>query len=387
MDAPPGPGDNIPRDNILIVDDTPDNLRLLSAMLTAQAYEVRSVKSGSAALMVVQAEPPDLILLDITMTPMDGYEVCRRLKANPQTAAIPIIFISALNEVFDKIKAFEVGGVDYISKPFQVEEVLARVENQLNLHRLRQQLQDRNQQLQRTDADLRRALQQEQALNQRIEQLAAVAERHRIARDIHDSLGHALVALNIQMETALDLWDEAPDQAQTLLQSAKDLGSQALRAVRESVAEIRCDPLQGQSLQVSLDQLMQEFHRTCGTAVHCQIEEPPGLSPAISTAIYRVVQEGLTNIQKHAEATQVQLCLQPTPAGLELRLQDNGRGFSLDANRQGFGLQGMEERVTALGGQLQIDSRPLGGCQITALLVGVVPGEGVSAEVGRSGAA
>jgi two-component system, sensor histidine kinase and response regulator len=371
MDAPPAP-----RGNILIVDDTPDNLRLLSAMLADQAYDVRSVRSGSAALMVVQAEPPDLILLDINMAGMDGYEVCQHLKANLDTAAIPIIFISALNEVFDKVKAFSVGGVDYISKPFQVEEVLVRVENQLNLHRLRQQLQDRNHQLQQIEAELRRSLQQEQLLNQQIEHLAAVAERHRIARDIHDSLGHALVALNIQMETTLELWEEDPQAAYHLLQEAKEMGSQALRSVRESVAEIRSDPLQERSLTEMLTDLTQNFHRMSGTPVQCHLDLPPGLSQAISTAIYRVVQEGLTNIQKHAEATAVNLSLTSTPAGLTLTLQDNGKGFATDTNCNGFGLQGMQERITALGGQLEIISQPQQGCQLTARF----------AEIGRSGA-
>lgn len=366
-----------PKGNILIVDDTPDNLRLLSAMLVAQSYDVRSVKSGSAALMVVQAEAPDLILLDINMAGMNGYEVCQHLKLTPETSAIPIIFISALNEVFDKVKAFAVGGIDYISKPFQVEEVLVRVENQLSLYRLRQQLQAQNHQLQHTEAELRRSLQQEQALNQRIEQLAAVAERHRIARDIHDSLGHTLVALNIQMETALDLWEEAPNEAHSLLQEAKELGSQALRSVRESVAAIRSDPLQGRSLTEMLTQLTQSFHRTSDIPVYCHLDLPPALSPAIGTALYRVVQEGLTNIQKHAEATEVNLCLKSTQDGLMMTLQDNGKGFTIDAaNRSGFGLQGMQERVMALGGTLDIVSQPHQGCQITVRF----------AEVGRSGA-
>ena len=371
MDTSPSKG------NILIVDDTPDNLRLLSAMLTVHNYEVRSVKSGSAALMVVQAEPPDLILLDINMPGMTGYEVCQHLKIESKTATIPIIFISALNEVFDKVKAFSVGGVDYISKPFQVEEVLVRVETQLNLYRLSQQLQDRNDQLQRTETELRRSLQQEQALHQRIEELAAVAERHRIAREIHDSLGHALVALNVQMETALDVWQEAPDEAYVLLREAKELGSEALRSVRESVAEIRTDPLQGRSLTEMLSQLTHNFQRTTGIEVQSQLELPPALSQAISTAIYRVVQEGLTNICKHAEATTVNLYLKSTQDGLALLLQDNGKGFHLDANRSGFGLQGMQERVSALGGHLQIKSHPNQGCRITALF----------SEVGRSGAA
>jgi two-component system, sensor histidine kinase and response regulator len=363
------------RGNILIVDDTPDNLRLLSAMLTEQTYEVRSVKSGSAALMVIEAEPPDLVLLDITMPGMNGYEVCQRLKAEPATAAIPIIFISALNEVFDKVKAFSVGGVDYISKPFQLEEVLVRVENQLKLCRLQQQLQDRNQelqdrnhQLQVAEAELRRSLEQEQALRQQVQDLAAIAERHRIARDIHDSLGHALVALNIQMESALDLWQEAPEEAYALLQEAKGLGSMALRSVRESVSEIRTDPLQGKSLTDVLTQLTQDFQRTTGITPDCQIDLPRSLPPQINATLYRVLQEGLTNICKHADATAVHLHLHPSETGIQLMLQDNGKGLNMHDNRSGFGLKGMQERVSACAGQLHIISQPGAGCQIRVTL-------------------
>ena len=196
--------------DILIVDDTLDNLRLLSAMLTSQGYEVRSVTNGSTALMGVQAQSPDLILLDINMPGMNGYEVCQRLKANPNTHNIPVIFISALNEVFDKVKAFSVGGVDYITKPFQVVEVLVRVENHLKLCRVQAQLQAQNSRLQQAEAELLEALEQERILNQRIEKMATLEERNRIARDIHDSLGHSLVALNVQMQAALTLWQHDP---------------------------------------------------------------------------------------------------------------------------------------------------------------------------------
>jgi two-component system sensor histidine kinase/response regulator len=142
------------RGNILLVDDTPDNLRLLSTMLTEQGYEVRSVINGAMALMGVQAEPPDLILLDINMPQMNGYEVCQQLKAGDRTREIPVIFISALEDVLDKVKAFAVGGVDYITKPFQVEEVLVRIENQLTICRLRKQLQEQNAQLQQQMLEL-----------------------------------------------------------------------------------------------------------------------------------------------------------------------------------------------------------------------------------------
>lgn len=338
--------------DILIVDDTPDNLRLLSTMLIEQGYEVRSVSNGSTALMGIQAQPPDLILLDINMPGMNGYEVCQRLKANSNTQAIPVIFISALNEVFDKVKAFTVGGVDYITKPFQVEEVLVRVENQLRICSLQSQL--------------LKAFQQERQLNQRIEAMATLEERHRIARDIHDSLGHALVALNIQMETALTLWQINPEQAYEFLQEAKQLGSDALKAVRQSVSEIRSDPLQGQLLEKAIATLTQEFYRTTGIPPECQIDLSYPLSNQVNTVVYRIVQESLTNICKYAAATRVQIQIQTTVEGLLLVIQDNGKGMTIDSCGYGFGLQGMRERTTNVGGQLEITSEPGAGCRITA---------------------
>jgi sigma-B regulation protein RsbU (phosphoserine phosphatase) len=138
-----------PKADILIVDDTPANLRLLSQMLAEQGYQVRPVPDGSLALAATQAELPDLILLDIRMPEMDGYQVCEHLKADAQTCDIPIIFISALDATQDKVRAFTVGGVDYVTKPFQFEEVLARVETHLALRRLQKQLQDANKKMAR----------------------------------------------------------------------------------------------------------------------------------------------------------------------------------------------------------------------------------------------
>ncbi|GAB4581458.1 MAG: hypothetical protein Fur0022_42050 [Anaerolineales bacterium] len=141
--------DGAPHGNILVVDDTPANLRLLAGMLTEHHYKVRPVPNGVLALGAAQAAPPDLILLDINMPGMNGYEVCKALKSDPKTRDIPVIFISALDEVTDKVKAFEVGGVDYITKPFQFAEVMARIETHLTLRWLRQKLEEANQYLEK----------------------------------------------------------------------------------------------------------------------------------------------------------------------------------------------------------------------------------------------
>jgi PleD family two-component response regulator len=137
-----------PKADILIVDDVPDNIRTLSTLLTNKGYNVRKALSGHMALFAIKNLRPDLILLDINMPGMNGYEVCRHLKGDVQTSSIPIIFLSAWDDIEDKVKAFQVGGADYITKPFQLEEVLVRVQNQLTIRTLQTQLQSQTLQLQ-----------------------------------------------------------------------------------------------------------------------------------------------------------------------------------------------------------------------------------------------
>ncbi|MEB3277631.1 MAG: diguanylate cyclase [Lyngbya sp.] len=132
---------------ILIVDDNPDNVRLLAKILESQSFIVRKSLNGRMALQGIYRDPPDLILLDINMPGMNGYEVCQQLKLSEETAHIPVIFISALERIEDKVKAFELGGVDYITKPFQEQEVLMRVKHQLLIQQQHQQLLEQNQRL------------------------------------------------------------------------------------------------------------------------------------------------------------------------------------------------------------------------------------------------
>jgi sigma-B regulation protein RsbU (phosphoserine phosphatase) len=179
-----------PKADILIVDDTPANLRLLSQMLAERGYQVRPVPDGPLALAATRAEPPDLILLDIRMPEMNGYEVCEHLKADAQTRDIPIIFISALDATQDKVKAFTAGGVDYVTKPFQFEEVLARVETHLALRKLQKQLQDANKKMARELA------------------LAGEVQTSFLPRELPDIPGWQLsVTLKPSRETSGDFYD------------------------------------------------------------------------------------------------------------------------------------------------------------------------------------
>jgi response regulator RpfG family c-di-GMP phosphodiesterase len=144
--------------SVMVVDDQRANLKLLEDILKTQGYAVRSFPRGRMALESAAQSPPDLILLDINMPEMNGYEVCERLKSSGELSSIPVIFLSALNEVEDKVMGFRVGGVDYICKPFQLEEVRARVETHLNLYQLRRALKNQNEHL-------------EELVSQRTEQL------------------------------------------------------------------------------------------------------------------------------------------------------------------------------------------------------------------------
>jgi diguanylate cyclase (GGDEF)-like protein len=177
-----------PQKTILIVDDTPNNLRLLSTALTDGGYGVRCAKNGYMALVGAQSEPPDLILLDVKMPDISGFDVCTTLKANPLTSEIPIIFLSALDEVIDKVRAFEVGGVDYITKPFQSEEVLARVKNHIALQAAKAEIRQFNAELELRIHE--RTIQLEEA-NQELQREITerqIAEELLIYNALHDPL-------------------------------------------------------------------------------------------------------------------------------------------------------------------------------------------------------
>ncbi|MFB2878001.1 sensor histidine kinase [Floridanema aerugineum] len=187
--------------NILVVDDTPANLRLLVGMLTEKGYKVRPVMDGELALTGAKAMPPDLILLDINMPKMNGYEVCQKLKEDELTREIPVIFISALDDALDKVQAFQVGGIDYVTKPFQVEEVLARVETHLAIRELQKSLTIKNHDLEVIVQQLRNT--QEQLIQS--EKMAALGQLVAgIAHEINTPLG----AIRSSVENIADFLKE-----------------------------------------------------------------------------------------------------------------------------------------------------------------------------------
>jgi signal transduction histidine kinase len=199
----------------------------------------------------------------------------------------------------------------------------------------------------------------------RIEDQATLQERNRIAREIHDALGHALTAQSIQLENAQLFLPPDAEKTASFLQEAKQLGSRALQEVRRSISTLRANPLQGQTLETAIAKAVDEFRQTSGILPDFRIQLSQPIPTEISTALYRITQESLTNIYKHSAATQVSIDLRETPEAIQLQIKDNGQGFNPERNTTGFGLQGMRERTTALGGQFFLASQPGKGCRIT----------------------
>ncbi|HEY9626963.1 MAG TPA: AAA family ATPase [Coleofasciculaceae cyanobacterium] len=225
-------------------------------------------------------------------------------------------------------------------------------------------VEQRTQALQQTQVELVQALKQERSLKQRIEEIAAIEERNRIAREIHDSLGHYLTALNVQLQAAASLLLTDPTQAQSFLAQAQWLGATAMQEVRQSVKTLRSDEHNEPSLEAAIAALAEGFQQVTGVAPAMHIHLTVAISPSVSKTLSRVVQEGLTNISKYAKATQVEIRLMTTSDRIYLEVEDNGIGFCVEQATDGFGLKGMQERITAVNGALDLITEPGKGCRL-----------------------
>lgn len=199
----------------------------------------------------------------------------------------------------------------------------------------------------------------------RIEDIATLQERNRIAREIHDSLGHSLTVFNLHLEAALRLLDANPTEAKEFILEAKQLGATALKDVRQSVATLRSDIWRGQSLETAIASLIEDCYKSTGILPTFYLDLQQQIPPEVKMAIYRIIQESLTNICKYATATEVEITIE-AKTDVHLIVRDNGRGFNPNQNTTGFGLQGMRERTQVLGGKFKIVTAPAQGCQVIA---------------------
>ncbi len=365
--------------NILIVDDTPANLGVIVSYLESYGFGIRIARSGEMALKRVQYDLPDIILLDILMPGMDGFETCRQLKALEGARDIPVIFMTSLTGIEDKVKGFEAGAVDYVTKPLDQQEVLARIRIHLRQRDLTLSLQEKNQLLETSSQVERSRLfdainqQREQlrALNQKLTQ-AQEAERQQLARELHDELGQALTAITINLTTvAQELPSGCAPGLSDRLQEAIALANQTLEQVRELSFNLRPAMLDDLGLGPALSWYVKRCAQRTNLDLQLDVSDlQERLPPEVETALYRVVQEALTNVIRHARASAVQIRLECETTVVRAQVEDDGQGFDViqvlnqQRPQHGIGLLGMRERITLLGGTFSLHSAPGQGTRL-----------------------
>lgn len=366
--------------SILIVDDTPVNLAMIVEYLEGYGFAIRTARSGETALRSIHYDPPHLILLDILMPGIDGFETCRRLQADERTRDIPVIFMTALTNTEDKVKAFETGAVDYVTKPLQHAEVLARILTHLRQRTFTRDLQEQNRQLTYSNQVEKARL--FEAVNQQRTQLRTLTqklnevqenERRALARELHDEIGQALTAIQINLAA---IQKELPANNFVRIRErateATLLADQILDQVRELALDLRPPMLDDLGLGPTLRWYLKRY----STRLKIEAElTMVGLEarpiPEIETTLYRVIQEALTNTARHAAASKVCVQLTCDESSVVVVVEDNGQGFDMAevlaraGQPNGMGLLGMRERVTLLGGHFEIEAQPAQGTRLT----------------------
>lgn len=435
---------------VLVVDDAPKNIKLMEGILLTAGYSVIAADNGAMALKMAQSALPDLILLDVMMPGMDGFAVCKHLKENETTRHIPVIFVTARDDMQAETQCFSLGAVDFIAKPVNMPVVLARVKMHLALERQRRSLEGmfeeviefapdafvlcdhqgtilrinrRAEQLfgcrrenlvgrsvavvipnglaagfnlvcRRCDGsefpadinvgplqtpqgnlvmavvrdvtDRKRTAQwleeSREQLRQLVTQNEAVREMERkhLAREVHDELGQLLTGLRMEMSLLeMRFGAHNPGLAENV-QGMKSLLDRALQGVRHVVTNLRPTALE-LGLVAALESVCAEFTQRTGIACAFHtLEQAVDLDEARAVVVFRIVQESLTNVTRHAHASQVSVTLGRDGNTLGVEVRDNGQGFdpTAAAGAASFGLLGMRERAHGLGGRLNIVTAP-----------------------------
>ena len=401
---------------ILIVDDTPANLGVLFKLLDNYGFEIMVAQDGESGLEKAHHNPPDLILLDIIMAGLNGFETCRRLKSSQVTQDIPVIFMTALTNTGDKIKGFAVGAVDYVTKPIQQEELLARVVTHLRLRDLTRNFQDANKQLkqeiterERAEAELREyrdhleelvqqgtselraankklrqemqeRLQAETEVRQQSQQLRALGvrlaeveekERRRLARELHDRVGQDLGALDINLNIMrAQIAQDKVDLLYPRLDDSLQLLKQVAKHVYDVMADLRSPVLDDYGLVTALNWYGAQL--TTRTNIEIVVrgeEDTPRLLMSTESALFRIAQEALNNVARHARATDVIITVEREDNRVRMTIADNGIGFeptqlAAPAEGRGWGIISMAERAEAIGGRCWIQSQPDQGTRV-----------------------
>lgn len=346
---------------ILVVDDEPINLQVWIHYLAETGHRIMSAGSGAEALRIVQERKPDLVLLDIMMPGMTGYEVCAALRKQYHPGELPIVLLTAKNQPSDILQGFDAGANDFLIKPISKRELLARLQMHLELAQLNQALEE---QVRERTADLENTYRQLQdSMMETYEALGEVAiweERNRIAHEIHDILGHKLTGAAMQLEAAKRLMLIDPDSAQSKLDAALESVRKGLEDVRVAVRMMK-ENSPKDDLAESLNELMDETEHMAGITIRRSISDDiPSLDALMKKTVYHALQEGLTNGIKHGGSKCFEFVLRMDGDTLRFALHNDGAPYT--AVPYGFGLSTMKEKIRHLGGSIELSvSDILGG--------------------------
>lgn len=340
--------------SILIVDDSPSARETLVALLEGQGYQLFTAASGTEALQLAANYQPDVILLDVMMPGMDGFEVSRRLRSTPELAEVPIIILTALDDHESLLRGIEAGADDFFRKPIDRKELLARVHTITRLNRYRKLAEQRTQ------------------LSQMAERLvtAQEEERLRISRELHDDLGQALTTHLMEIR---NLQSDLTIPSVTLFQKLETLHTQIYEVfvkIRRLAHDLRPPVLDTLGFQLALKTYCNEFSNRTRLPITLEIDsEFPELPDVYNVILYRVLQEALTNIVKHAQASRIWVELSREETMVSLTVQDNGKGLPTgNSQTDGIGVTGMRERLALVGGSLRLHSPAEGGTILVATL-------------------
>lgn len=340
---------------VLIVDDNKAGRKALEAALMGKGYQLEFSESGSQALQMASDLRPDLVLLDVMMPEMNGFEVCRQLRANPKTAEVPVVMVTALDDQDSKLEGLLAGADDFLSKPYDRSELQARVRTITRLNRYHALLMER------------------ERLRQLSQQILEVQENERraVAVELHDEIGQGLTGIKLILDQALKECDN--QGITTRLKQGSEISSDLIEKVRALSLNLRPSMLDDFGLNPALSWLVEQHRKQSGLEIEHNFfgQDDIRYPQKTETAIFRVAQEALTNISRHAEAKHVWVSLEERDDQLIIRIEDDGKGFNLpelleSKEQYSTGLSGMEERVRLAGGVLEIDPQVGSGTRVTA---------------------
>jgi signal transduction histidine kinase len=398
--------ENMKQHTVLVVDDVSENIDILFALLK-DSYKVKAAVNGPKAIQIANSnEPPDIILLDIMMPGMSGYDVCKKLKSLRKTKGIPVIFLTSVAEMDSMVKGFELGGVDYIVKPFNAVELTTRLNTHLNLKdateilknqnlilenmvekrtgTLRQKNELLNAALEEKEALLKEVRSMELQLRASLSQLNKLydkiqsiqeEERKKIAADVHDRMGQILTVIKLNLFQIKNKADAQNAKLIEKIAATIQMADDAIKAAQSITLQLRPDILDNLGFVEAVKWYSRMMQESSGIIFEPVVKgTPPALDKKSELCLYRVIQEAITNIIRHAQAKKCEIDIAGSADRLRLSIHDDGIGIETDKinGANSLGLFGIRKRIDDIHGEFHIEGSPGKG---TALSISIpLPG-------------